>query len=77
MLVTIQYIPLIREEIEDKILSFKNEIYIARSDCFYRKIGQNSDFEIGNGFTYHKESGASFFYNSFRGTLLNITGLLD
>ena len=71
------YTPLIREDIENKILSFRNEIYIARSDCFYRKIGQNSDFEIENGFIYQKESGASFFYDSFRGTLLNITGLLD
>ncbi len=71
------YTPLIREGIENKILSFRNEIYIARSDCFYRKIGQNSDFEIENGFIYQKESGASFFYDSFRGTLLNITGLLE
>lgn len=71
------YTPLIREGIENRILSFKNDVYLARGDCLYRKIGKNSEFEIENGFIYHKESGASFFYDSFEGTLLDITGLLD
>ena len=71
------YTPLIREVIENRILSFKNDVYLARGDCLYRKIGKNSEFEIENGFIYHKESGASFFYGSFEGTLLDITGLLD
>lgn len=33
----------------------------------YRKIGQKDEFEIENG----------FFYDSFEGTILDITGLLD
>lgn len=71
------YTPLIREEIENRILFFKNDVYLARSDSIYRKIGQKDEFEIENGFIYHKESGASLFYDSFEGTLLDITGLLD
>mgnify|MGYP004459367891 FL=1 len=71
------YTPLIREGIENRILSFKNDVYLARGDSLYRKIGQKDEFEIENGFIYHKESGASLFYDSFEGTLLDITGLLD
>lgn len=43
----------------------------------YRKIGQKDEFEIENGFIYHKESGTSLFYVSFEGPLLDITDLLD